>query len=70
MTHHDDFTFAVFPIKFYMTMSCFFLIGAVSIATPFPDGAPRYWPQFSGNRDVKLLDGQWDFGYVLAKKRP
>jgi len=43
---------------------------SASATTPFPAGTPRYWPQFGGNRDVKLLDGQWDFGFVGSVSGP
>ena len=48
--------------------STILLSALAAAATPFPDGSPRYWPQFGGNRDVKLLDGQWDFGQVTNSK--
>ena len=30
----------------------------------FAAGAPRYWPKFGGSREVKLLDGQWDYNFI------
>lgn len=30
----------------------------------FPPGAPRYWPTFGGAREVRLLDGEWSFGFI------
>ena len=30
----------------------------------FADGAPRYWPKFGGTRDVRLLDGDWGYGFI------
>jgi hypothetical protein len=36
----------------------------ISASSPFPDGAPRYWPQFGGTRHVRLLDGSWDYGFI------
>eukprot|EP00040_Diaphanoeca_grandis_P027128 m.153731 g.153731 ORF g.153731 m.153731 type:complete len:657 (-) comp30845_c0_seq1:445-2415(-) len=46
-----------------LTFAVALAIGTAS-ATVFPEGAPRYWPQFGGNRNVSLLDGQWAYGYV------
>ena len=40
------------------------LIALAAAASDFPAGAPRYWPKFGGNRDVTLLDGTWDYGYI------
>ena len=25
---------------------------------------PGYWPHYSGSREVGLLDGEWEYGYV------
>jgi beta-glucuronidase len=30
----------------------------------FVPGAPRYWPKYSGNREVHLLDGSWSYGFI------
>jgi beta-glucuronidase len=27
-------------------------------------GAPRYWPKYGLDREVKLLDGSWNFGFI------
>jgi len=30
----------------------------------FTEDAPRYWPMFGGFRHVRVLDGDWSYGYV------
>ena len=35
-------------------------------AADFGPNQPRYWPKFSGAREVSLLDGQWDYGLYAA----
>jgi beta-glucuronidase len=35
-------------------------------AADFGPNAPRYWPKFSGSRDVSILDGEWEYGLYAA----
>lgn len=36
----------------------------VAAAANFAPGAPRYWPKYGGTREVRLLDGTWNYGYI------
>mmetsp|Transcript_17243 Transcript_17243/g.51472 ORF Transcript_17243/g.51472 Transcript_17243/m.51472 type:complete len:663 (-) Transcript_17243:22-2010(-) len=40
------------------------LLFVVGSALAFAPGAPQYWPQFSGSRNVSVLDGTWEFGFI------
>ena len=38
---------------------------AIAAATQnFAPNAPRYWPKYGGTREVRLLDGTWEYGYI------
>lgn len=32
------------------------------------DRRPRYWPRYSGSRNVRLLDGTWNAGFLESQK--
>ena len=40
------------------------MIARVAALGSFAPGAPRYWPQYGGTREVRLLDGAWSYGYI------
>lgn len=48
----------------WVAAAAFVLLPPQAQGHDFADGAPRYWPKFAGSREVRVLDGIWEYGLL------